>query len=389
MGVRPRSVALGVVVLFILITGINVAQDRRSAVLAPDSDRFPVYSGAVHVHSVHSDGSGTLEEIGNAAVASELDFVLLTDHSTVAGASNGGEGYYGSALVMVGEEINTSYGHVLALGTTRHLEQDGPDGFPGLLNAIRSDGGISVVAHPYGRRAWQEWGFTGMQGLEVFNADSEWRNDNLWEWTRALVWYPLFPVAALNGLVDYPAENVGRLDKMAASGHVVGVASVDAHARIPLWGDQFLPFPAYERMFNWFRTYVLTDEPLTGIAEHDKRAINAAIAQGRSFSVVEGYGAGHGFSFVYADDDTTVTMGGSTSKKSDGRFTVSTGVQGGVVIRLMQDGGFAAESHADEATFEVDESGVYRVEVFQIRRYLPLFDVSERPWIISNPIWIR
>ena len=389
MRLRSRSMAFGAIVLFILITGVNVAQDGRRVVLAPESDRYSVYSGAVHVHSVHSDGSGTLEDIGKVAAASELDFVLLTDHSTVAGAASGGEGYYGSALVMVGEEINTSYGHILALGTTRHLEQDGPDGLPKLLNAIESNGGISVVAHPYGRRDWQDWGLNGLQGLEVFNADSEWRDDSLWEWARALVWYPISPVAALNGLVDYPSESLARFDQMAASSHVVAVASVDAHARIPLWGDQFLPFPTYGRMFNWLRTYVLTDEPLTGNSDHDKQLINSAIAHGRSYSVVEGYGAGHGFSFDYADDDTTVTMGGSAVAKSDGRVTVSTGAEEGVLIRLMKGGIIAAESRSAEATFNVAKPGVYRVEVFQIRRYLPLFQVSERPWIISNPIWLR
>ena len=67
MRLRSRSMAFGAIVLFILITGVNVAQDGRRVVLAPESDRYSVYSGAVHVHSVHSDGSGTLEDIGKVA----------------------------------------------------------------------------------------------------------------------------------------------------------------------------------------------------------------------------------------------------------------------------------------------------------------------------------
>lgn len=41
------------------------------------------YVGALHIHSVYSDGTGTVEEIINYAREVGLDYLILTDHNTV------------------------------------------------------------------------------------------------------------------------------------------------------------------------------------------------------------------------------------------------------------------------------------------------------------------
>ena len=37
------------------------------------------YSGAVHIHSVYSDGTGKIEDIARAAYDSGVDFIMMTD----------------------------------------------------------------------------------------------------------------------------------------------------------------------------------------------------------------------------------------------------------------------------------------------------------------------
>ena len=48
--------------------------------LGPTTSNEQQYRGAFHVHSVKSDGGGTVAEIATAARSANLDFVILTDH---------------------------------------------------------------------------------------------------------------------------------------------------------------------------------------------------------------------------------------------------------------------------------------------------------------------
>ncbi|GAJ18037.1 unnamed protein product, partial [marine sediment metagenome] len=43
------------------------------------------YKGELHVHSYHSDGKNSVEEIVEAAKEEKLDFIALTDHNTISG----------------------------------------------------------------------------------------------------------------------------------------------------------------------------------------------------------------------------------------------------------------------------------------------------------------
>ena len=75
-------------------------------------------SCVVHLHSVHSDGTGTVPEIARAARRARADVVLLTDHDSLEARRQGEEGWYGDdVLVLVGTEVSPSRSnHYLAFG---------------------------------------------------------------------------------------------------------------------------------------------------------------------------------------------------------------------------------------------------------------------------------
>ena len=52
----------------------------------------------VHLHSLYSDGTGTVPEIARAARRAGADVVLLTDHDTLEAKRRGEEGWYGDVL---------------------------------------------------------------------------------------------------------------------------------------------------------------------------------------------------------------------------------------------------------------------------------------------------
>ncbi|MGH2783367.1 MAG: hypothetical protein ACRDLA_18525, partial [Thermoleophilaceae bacterium] len=52
----------------------------------------------VHLHSTHSDGTGTVPQIARAARRAKADVVLLTDHDTLEARRRGEEGWYGDRI---------------------------------------------------------------------------------------------------------------------------------------------------------------------------------------------------------------------------------------------------------------------------------------------------
>lgn len=115
------------------------------------------YEGVVHIHSVYSDGSGTIEEIMQAATELELDFAIITDHNTLKARADGYEGYYFNAsghptLCLISYEANDLYdqNHYLALGVSKtvHKRKLASE----YVEAVREVGGFGVIAHPHEQR---------------------------------------------------------------------------------------------------------------------------------------------------------------------------------------------------------------------------------------------
>ena len=47
------------------------------------------YVGALHIHTIFSDGTGTVKEIAEAADEVGLDYIILTDHNTLRALNEG------------------------------------------------------------------------------------------------------------------------------------------------------------------------------------------------------------------------------------------------------------------------------------------------------------
>jgi predicted metal-dependent phosphoesterase TrpH len=134
-----------------------------------------------HVHSVASyDGHTTPGELVERAADVGLDGVVVTDHDTVEGARVTRELVGPSdPLVIVGCEVSTADGHLLAIGIDRAPE-------PGRSLArtaaeVREAGGVAVVPHPFqrSRHGASAAAIEGVDGVEVHNALTltNYRND--------------------------------------------------------------------------------------------------------------------------------------------------------------------------------------------------------------------
>ncbi|WP_137988774.1 CehA/McbA family metallohydrolase [Streptomyces vilmorinianum] len=134
------------------------------------------YRGDCHLHTVYSDGRRTPAEVAALARAAGLDFLATTEHNTHGGHGAWAELAGDDLLVLLGEEITTRNGHVLALGTDAGTFVDWryrarENRFGHFAREIRRAGGLVVPAHPHATCIGCNWkfGFGEADAVEVWN----------------------------------------------------------------------------------------------------------------------------------------------------------------------------------------------------------------------------
>ncbi|MGW6213401.1 CehA/McbA family metallohydrolase [Streptomyces sp. NBC_00197] len=134
------------------------------------------YRGDCHLHSWYSDGRRTPAEIAALARAAGLDFINSSDHNTHSSHPHWADQAGDDLLILLGEEITTRNGHVLALGTDpgtfvdwRYRARD--NRFGKFARRVREAGGLVVPAHPHATCIGCGWkfGFGEADAVEVWN----------------------------------------------------------------------------------------------------------------------------------------------------------------------------------------------------------------------------
>ena len=104
----------------------------------------------LHMHSTCSDGLGTIEQVLQYTQEhTDLDVIALTDHDVIDGSLRArdlwAKGSYRFDFI-VGEEVSTKSGHLLAL----FIEKRIPRGLSmeESIDLIHAQGGLAIVAHP-------------------------------------------------------------------------------------------------------------------------------------------------------------------------------------------------------------------------------------------------
>ncbi|WP_105971946.1 CehA/McbA family metallohydrolase [Streptomyces geranii] len=134
------------------------------------------YRGDCHLHSWYSDGRRTPAEIAALARAAGLDFINSSEHNTQSAHAHWASEAGDDLLIMVGEEVTTRNGHVVALGIDpgtfvdwRYRARD--NRFGKYARRIRRAGGLVVPAHPHATCVGCNWkfGFDDADAVEVWN----------------------------------------------------------------------------------------------------------------------------------------------------------------------------------------------------------------------------
>src|SRR3954467_7847980 len=190
-------------------------------------------SCVVHLHSTHSDGTGTVPEIAAAGRANGLDVVLLTDHDTLAAREQGEEGWYGSVLVLVGEEVSPrDQNHFLAFGVDHVIDHTGMTPAD-IAAAVRDAGGFGFAAHPFSQgnpvlgRAAKAMPFRDLEcldGIELWNFVGD-SGEQFAGWRDAA----RFIVNPERWMPDLPQRNLDEWDRLGAARRIPAIGGLDAH----------------------------------------------------------------------------------------------------------------------------------------------------------------
>lgn len=340
------------------------------------------YIGAIHMHSVFSDGSGKVEDIVADANEVGLDYVMLTDHNTLRALKEGYEGWYNDTLLLVGCEINDkeNKNHYIAFGidetfSTRLSAKE-------YVAKVKEAGGIGFTAHPHEKRSsmkehpafpWTEWDSKDFTGMEIWNHMSEWM-EGLTEENK----YNRF-VHPLRSILQPSEETLAKWDELNLGRRVVGIGGVDAHAhKINVLGFFEVEVFPYKVLFKSVRTHILTNEPLNkdDVAK-PKELLYDSLRQGRCFISNYYHGDAKGFRFFAEADDKIFHMGDPVPLNGDVKLRIFLPNITGT-IKLIRNGKVIDETENIDSEFIISKKGAYRVEIY----------LEGKAWIFSNHIRI-
>ena len=379
------AVVMAAVAVFVLFT-----LPPRAVRPGSGSDRGTIAVGAWHVHSSRSDGSGSVEEIAAAAARAGLDFVILTDHGDGMRPPDPPR-YLHDVLVIDAVEINTDSGHVVALNL------EGPSTFPlagdvrDVLDDIHRLGGWAVAAHPDSPRPNLRWRgqLMGVDGVEWLNVDSEWRSHTPAEVAATALRSMVRGPEAIASLFRAPSPGLARWDTVQRTRPAVGLAAVDAHARLgaddasSLWGGRAasLKFPSYATLFRTVVQAVPVSAARSGSPATDATAILDGLRAGRSYSIVRA--VVDLFPSIEFSVSTPrmerIGMGGHVPPGVAGAMVADVPGMPSTRVDLLRDGRVVKSG---QGRVEFDAPGTpasYRVEA-----YVPGHRV---PWLVTNSIY--
>ncbi|MEO8483386.1 MAG: hypothetical protein ABI634_14325 [Acidobacteriota bacterium] len=341
--------------------------------------------GGYHIHTLRSDGSGTVDNVAEAARRSGLQFLIFTDHGDATRVPDAPT-YRHGVLCIDAVEISTREGHIVALGLNGSAPYPLAGAARDVIDDIHRLGGRAVLAHPDSPSAALRWTGQGQgfDGIEWLNGDSEWRDKSPWRLLATAARSVVRPSESIASLFSRPVRTLVRWDAADRQRPVFGLAALDAHARIG-WsqteeprGPGVLQRPTYAAMFGTVAQVAVLDTAPSGDANRDAAAVLSAIVGGRSYSIVRAFGGPAALRFS-GDRGAEHLRMGDRAPAGTGPMVFHAEIAGapGAALALYADGRVISRG-AGAITSTSATAGVYRIEAS--------WPGASVPWIVSNPI---
>jgi predicted metal-dependent phosphoesterase TrpH len=131
-------------------TGTAMLKKRRQMTQSQAYHSGMLGRADLHMHSSYSDGIGTIQQIlHHVEHNTDLNVIAITDHDVVEGALRARDHWVKGDYrfdFIVGEEISTREGHMLALFIEKRIPPD--LSIERSIDLVHEQGGLAIVAHP-------------------------------------------------------------------------------------------------------------------------------------------------------------------------------------------------------------------------------------------------
>ncbi|GEM_PF-2975777 len=352
-------------------------------------------SGALHLHTVKSNGAGTIVDVVSAAQRAGLSFIIITDHSIPSrGAEEEpeAEGWHENVFVLGGEEVSLGSARFIILGHRGAL--DGSKPIAEELREARSRGGITVAVPPEDTTAQLpvpaalaavvgdtpkivekenqvDLPIEAIDGWEFWCGLEDWARGRM---DRSPMTDPFTRVehVGLRG----PRRGAMRMwDALSRQSRIFGFAGLNAHGRSWSTTAPGAALP-YETLFKSLGTHVLVPPLPVGDSAAARTLLLDALRAGRFHTSHRSIAPPEGFRFVAEIPGAEPCLeGGQVSYHPRARIRVRLPQQ--AAIKLIHNGSLLFTAEGRELDFPVVGPGVYRGEAW----------LDRHPWIYSNPIW--
>ena len=345
------------------------------------------YVGNFHIHTSRSDGGGSAKEIAKAARTAGIDLIAINDHSYLTQLHLEDEGYHKGILVLVGSEIGSRSHHYLAYNIKNQVDDESHSPQE-VIDAVNSQGGFGFLAHPFEKGmhflqnnvayTWNDWSVRDYTGICIWNFSSRWKEN------VKSFWHGIFHLALKKYTLKGPSQKtLATWDRLCSERRVVAIGGSDAHASSIKIGFIKLKPLSYRYLLNTINTHILTTSPLSGDFMTDKEIIYASLREGNCFIAHDGLCSAKGFSFSFRREKNKERIEiGQEAQFSPGVLVIKFPGRG--LTRILKDGFLIKTEYGSGLSIRIQKGGVYRVEVLQ---KIPIF--GWRPWIFSNPIYLR
>lgn len=334
------------------------ARERKTL---PNFGPYEDYRAVIHVHAEDSDHTkGTRPEVLAAAKKTGVSTVMWTDHGgpkpeTWRGLRDG-------VLFIAGEE-NGSAG-LLRFPVTAPAEGDD----------------LRFISHIEERSDASPEGFAGM---EISNRHTDAKLDDTTlqflrrsaadpdAWKALVKNFELYPDEIFAAGTDYREKIFEKWDRETAKRPFTGIAANDAHQNQIFQGVTFDP---YEVSFRNLTTHILARD----LTERD---IREALRDGHAYVSHDWLCDPTGFAFGAVNNLGVFPMGDPAIIMKNTRLVALAPLPS--KLRLFHNGKVVQEATGTNLTFTPTDPGAYRVEAW--------LDVAgeDRPWIYSNPVYLR
>ena len=336
------------------------------------------YNGAIHIHSLFSDGTGNIDLISKSAKKAGLSWIIITDHNNF----DIEEGIINGVTVIKGEEISSkSRNHYLALGINECINPS--ENIQKSIETVRNYGGFGFAAHPdesdsrsnsHKPIKWTDKNIIP-DGIEIWNWFSQWADN----YNSKNIFNIAYSYFFKNKLVKKPYRvTLDWWDRLNnKEGKIVpAIGGIDAHAlKIKDYIFPVTVFP-YKFLFKTITNQIILNEPLDNNFDIRKKQIITALKNGNNL-IFNRQTLNQPPDFYITNDSEYAESGNSVALDLNTYLHFNCNKK--AEIKIYKNGSEIANFNNDKAELKITDCGKYRLEA----------EINGYGYVYSNPIIVN